>query len=154
MAPTKSTRYFEDIEIGEILEHGEHRVTKNEIITFAEQYDPQPFHIDEEAARQSMFGELIASGWQTGAITMKLLVDGREGSTASAGGRGVDGLRWLQPVRPGDVLSVRAETVEKRPASEIPGIGHVHHDITGVNQDGEPVITWTALGLVEMRDPR
>ncbi len=83
---------------------------------------------------------------------MKLLVEGRDTETASAGGRGVDDLRWHKPVRPGDVLSVRAETVEKRPASEIPGIGHVHHDITGFDQHGEPAITWTALGMVEMRD--
>jgi acyl dehydratase len=83
---------------------------------------------------------------------MRLFVDGRDDDTASAGGRGVDDLRWHKPVRPGDVLSVRAETVEKRPSSNLPSIGQVDHALTELDQDGEPVITWTALALVERRE--
>lgn len=152
MPSNEASRYFEDIETGETMTHGEHRVTRDEIVEFARRYDPQPFHVDEEAARNSMFGELVASGWHTAAITMKLLVEGRDDDTASAGGRGADDLRWHKPVRPGDVLSVHAETVEKDPAGDLPSVGLVHNDITGLDGDGEPVITWTALALVEQRE--
>lgn len=152
MPSDESARYFEDVQIGDTMEHGEYRVTKAEIVEFAQQYDPQPFHVDEELATESMFGELIASGWHTAAICMRLLVDGRDDDTASAGARGVDDLRWHKPVRPGDVLSVRAETVEKRPSRSLPGIGHVNHEITGLDDTGDHVITWTALALVERRN--
>lgn len=151
MASNDSRRYFEDIKVGDTLEHGEYEVTKEEILEFAEQYDPQPFHVDEEAARESMYGDLIASGWHTAAICMKLLIEGEEERTASAGGRGADELRWHRPVYPGDTISVQAETVDKQAETNLPGIGHVNHDITGLNQHNEPVITWTALALVEKR---
>lgn len=152
MASNDAGTYFEDIEVGRTEEFGEYTVTKEEILEFGRRYDPQPFHVDEAAAADTMFGGLVASGWHTAAMTMKLLIENQDDDTASAGGRGADDLRWHQPVRPGDVLSVRVETVDKEPASDLPGIGYVDHDVTGLNEDGEPVITWTALAMVEQRD--
>lgn len=152
MATNDAATYFEDIEIGETQEFGEYRFTREEILEFGRKYDPQPFHADEEAAEDTIFGGLIASGWHTTAVTMKLLVENREENAATVGGSGADEVRWHQPVSPGDVIAVSAGTVEKRDAPDLPGLGHVHHDITGVDPDGQPVITWTALELVEQRD--
>lgn len=143
--------YYEDLEIGATDEFGEREVTKEEIIEFAERYDPQPFHTDEEAARESAFCGLVASGWHTAAVCMRLFVDGFLSDVASAGGSGVDELRWHSPVRPGDVLSLRAEITEKRPA-ENPRVGHVHAKLTGSNQHDETVISWTLLGLIGRRE--
>lgn len=105
--------YYEDIEIGATREFGSYTVEKEEIISFAEQYDPQPFHVDESAAEDSIFGELVASGWHTAAMTMRMLVDHRLEDDRSMGAVGVDELRWKQPVRPGETLSVRTEVVDK-----------------------------------------
>lgn len=107
--------YYEDIEIGATREFGSYTVEKEEIISFAEQYDPQPFHVDESAAEDSIFGELVASGWHTAAMTMRMLVDHRLEDDRSMGAVGVDELRWKQPVRPGETLSVRTEVVDKEP---------------------------------------
>lgn len=105
--------YYEDIEIGATREFGSYTVEKEEIISFAEQYDPQPFHVNESAAEDSIFGELVASGWHTAAMTMRMLVDHRLEDDRSMGAVGVDELRWKQPVRPGETLSVRTEVVDK-----------------------------------------
>ena len=145
------TVYYEDIEVGDVREFGEHTVTKAEIIEFAEKYDPQPFHVDEDAAEESAFGELIASGWHTAAICMRMLVDGPLGEQASMGARGVDELRWHRPVRPGDTLSVRTEVVDKRPSESAPDRGYVDSRLTGLNDDDEPVISWIGLGMVRRR---
>ncbi len=107
--------YYEDIEIGATREFGSYTVEKEEIISFAEQYDPQPFHVDESAAEDSIFGELVASGWHTAAMTMRMLVDHRLEDDRSMGAVGIDELRWKQPVRPGETLSVRTEVVDKEP---------------------------------------
>lgn len=144
--------YFEDHEVGERFRFGEYRITAEEIVEFARRYDPQPVHVDEAAARESRFGGLVASGWHTAAMTMKLLVDGRIGDVASAGARGVDDLRWHEPVTPGDVLSVEVETVEMEPSTILPGVGDVHADVTCLDGSNEPVVTWRLLGLVEHRD--
>ena len=143
--------YYEDIEVGETQEFGEYTVTKDEILEFAEQYDPQPFHVDEAAAEDSPFGELIASGWHTASICMRLLVRGPLGDQAGMGARGVDELRWHQPVKPGDTLSIRTEVLDKRPSKSAPDRGYVDSRLTGINVDDEPVISWIGLGMVARR---
>ena len=146
-------RYYEDIEIGDVREFGEYEVTREEIVEFAEQYDPQPFHTDEAAARESAFGELVASGWHTASICMRLLVEGSLEDQAAMGARGVDDLRWKRPVTPGDTLRVRTEVLDKRPSESDPRRGYVDTLLEGRNQDDEVVISWIGLGMVERRDP-
>lgn len=146
-------KYYEDIAVGDTEEFGEYHVTKEEIIEFASQYDPQPFHTDEEAAEESAFGELVASGWHTAAICMRMLVDNMMDKRASMGARGVDELRWKQPVKPGDTLHLRTEVVDKRRSESDPGRGYVDNKMEGINQDGEVVISWVGLGMVAVRDP-
>jgi acyl dehydratase len=150
-------RYFEDIEIGETHEHGSYDVTEEEIVEFAEQYDPQPFHTDPEAAKETSFGGLAASGWHTAAMCMRLLVEAmEEAEWASQGARGVDELRWIRPVRPGDSITAEYEVIEKRDGDR-PGIGEVDSRLTGYRggadgEEREPVISWIGLGMVEKRD--
>jgi acyl dehydratase len=142
-------RYFEDIEVGEVAEFGDHTVTRQEIVEFAEQFDPQPFHIDETAAKASQFDGLIASGWHTASLCMRMLVDNYLSDSASAGARGVEELRWLRPVRPGDTLTCRLEVVETE-ASDRP-VGTVVSELTGL-VDGEPVVRWQADTMFEKRE--
>lgn len=144
-------QYYEDLEIGAVEESGEYHVTKEEIVEFAERYDPQPFHVDEETAGASPFGGLVASGWHTASICMRLLVDGPLRERASMGARGVDELRWKQPVRPGDTLSIRTELLEKRVSESDPRRGYVDSRLEGINQDGDVVISWIAHGMIERR---
>jgi acyl dehydratase len=143
--------YFEDIEVGETRTFGEYTLSKEEIIEFAEQYDPQPFHTDEAAAKESKFDGLAASGWHTAAACMRLLAD-NIGDRAMAGARGVDELRWIKPARPGTTLTVELEVVDKYPADD-PEIGNVDNRMTAYDQDGEAVITWVGLAMVERREP-
>ena len=145
-------RYYEDIEIGDTEEFGEYHVTKDEILTFAEQYDPQPFHTDEAAAEDSAFGQLVASGWHTASICMRLLVDGPIQDRASMGARGVDELRWHQPVTPGDTLSIRTEVLEKRVSESDRTRGYVDTKLEGITQDGDVVISWIGLEMVARRN--
>ena len=150
-------RYFEDIEVGETHEQGSYEVTEEEIVEFAEQYDPQPFHTDPEAAEESSFGGLAASGWHTAAMCMRLLVEAMaDADWASQGARGVNELRWIKPVRPGDSLTVEYEVVEKRD-SKRPGIGEVDSRLTGYRggadaEEREAVISWVGLGMIETRE--
>ena len=138
-------RYFEDVEVGETHQLGEYEVTREEIVEFASKYDPQPFHIDEEAARETMFGELVASGWHTASICMRLLVDGpvdaEDEARATMGSPGVDELRWHRPVRPGDTISATIEVLEKRPSESRADRGYVKTKLEGFNDD-ELVISW------------
>lgn len=152
MSTEETTRYYEDFEIGETFEFSSQTLTQEEIVEFAKQFDPQPFHIDEQQAQDSVFGGLIASGWHTAAVCTGLFVDGLVKDTESAGGRGIDELRWHKPVRPGDVLSVQMEIVEKHPSEGIPGVGETHAKITGINQNDEPVVSWTLLGMMKRRE--
>jgi acyl dehydratase len=145
--------YYEDIEVGDVTEHGTYEMTKAEIKEFAEQYDPQPFHTDEEAAEESIFGSLAASGWHTASVCMRLLVEGVLEDQASMGAAGVDELRWKQPVYPGDELTVRVEVIEKEPHPTDPTRGRLNSRMTGLNQDGEEVISWIGLGMVKRREP-
>lgn len=146
-------RYYEDIEVGETHEFGEYHVTKEEILEFAERYDPQSFHTDADAAEDSAFGELVASGWHTAAMCMRMLVDGPVSDRASMGARGVDELRWKRPVKPGDTLSIRTEVLDKRVSESDPERGYVDSFLEGVTQDGDVVISWIALGMIARRNP-
>jgi acyl dehydratase len=146
--------YLEDFKAGTVHELGSRTITKDEIIAFGREYDPQPFHVDEQAARASIFGGLIASGWQTGALCMRLIADGLINQAASLGSPGVDQIRWLRPVRPGDTLSVRAEILEVRPSRSKPDRGAVRVTYEALNQDGEVVMTMTGVQLLGRRPPR
>ena len=139
-------QYFEDFRPGQTVELGSRTVTEEEIVAFGRQWDPQPFHTDAEAARDSVFGGLIASGWHTGAMWMRLYVDSLLGGSASQGSPGVEELRWLAPVRPGDTLSGRLEVLEAVPSERRPDRGTVHIRAEMVNQDGVTVMSMTSRG--------
>lgn len=143
--------YFEDLSEGERTEFGAHEVTETEITRFASKYDPQPFHVDTEAAAESMFGGLIASGWHTAAVCMRLLVDGHLADAASLGAIGVDELRWPNPTRPGDVLSVEFEVLEKRISESHPERGLVRSQVTGLDSTGEIKLKMRPLALYARR---
>lgn len=141
--------YYEDIETGTTREFGSYTVEKEEIISFAEQYDPQPFHVDESAAEDSIFGELVASGWHTAAMTMRMLVDHRLDDDRSMGAVGIDELQWKQPVRPGDTLSVRTEVVDKEPWDDDLGLVCSR---TTVFADEREVMSMTGNVLYQRRE--
>ncbi|WP_227356725.1 MaoC family dehydratase [Haladaptatus salinisoli] len=132
---------YADVAVGDVDEFGRYEVTKGEILSFAERYDPQPFHVDEEAAAESMYGGLIASGWHTCAMTMRLLVENSLDEEGSLGSPGVDEIRFRRPVRPGDVLSVRTEVTDKRPLESDPRRGLVKSHVETSNQDDEIVLS-------------
>lgn len=138
--------YFEDFEPGQVLELGSVAVTEAEIVEFARRYDPQPFHLDPEAAKESVFGGLIASGWHTGAMWMRLYVDSMLGVASSQGSPGVEELRWLAPVRPGDTLHGRLTVLETTPSERNPARGTVRIRGEMVNQDGVTAMTMTSRG--------
>jgi len=139
-------QYFEDFRPGQTVELGSRTVTEEEIVAFARQWDPQPFHTDAEAARDSVFGGLIASGWHTGAMWMRLYVDSLLGGSASQGSTGVEELRWLAPVRPGDTLTGRLEVLEAVPSERRPDRGTVRIRAEMVNQDGVTVMSMMSRG--------
>jgi acyl dehydratase len=143
-------RYFEELEVGESVDCGRVEVTEREMLEFAERYDPQPFHVDSDAAAKTMFGELVASGWLTCSLTARLLVTGYMNENATLGGDGIDDLRWHRPVHAGDVLHVEAELVAKH-AGEHPRFGRTEVAVTTTNDAGETVLTMTGLGLVARR---
>ena len=144
------TRSFEDLEVGETHEFGTYDVTEAEILEFAEKYDPQPFHTDPEAAAESMYGGLIASGWHTAAMLMRMFVDGFLSETAALGSPGIDELRWRAPVRPGDTLSARIEVVDVEAST--PDRGTADIDMAAVDDDGDPVLTMRGRIMFERRD--
>lgn len=144
-------RYFEDFKPGEVAELGSHTITKDEIIAFARQFDPQTFHLDEEAARQTIFGGLIASGWHTGSLVMRLFCDGVIKDTASLGSPGVDEMRWITPVRPGDTLSLRMTVTECVPSRSKPDRGIVRSLLELSNQHGEVAVSIKGMNLVRRR---
>ncbi len=136
---------FEAVPLEQTREFGRYEVTRDEIVQFAEAYDPQAFHVDEAAAAESMFGGLIASGWHTSAMTMRMIVDNYLQESGALGSPGVDELRWPAPVRPGDVLRVRAEPVEKEPWND--DVGAVVIDTTTLTDADETVQTMRARVL-------
>ena len=151
MTTPYTERHFEDYQVGEVIEFGDHLVTKEEIVGFAQRYDPQPFHVDEAAAAQSHFGGLIASGWLTAGIMMRMLVDNFISRVASMGSPGVDELRWLRPVRPGDRLRVRVTVLEVRRSQTKPDRGAILSLDEVVNQDDEVVMSVKGWGLYRAR---
>ena len=144
-------RYWEDFPEGEVLEMGSHTFTEDDIIAFARQFDPQPFHVDPEAARRSFFGGLIASGWHTCSVAMRLMVDKYVGKSASLGSPGVDNVRWLKPVRAGDTISYRRITLAVRPSASKPGIGVIQSRWEGTNQHGEKVMSMEGWSRMRRR---
>jgi acyl dehydratase len=144
-------RYFEDYPVGEVARFGDHLVTADEIVEFARRYDPQAFHVDAEAARATVFGGLIASGWMTASCAMRLLVDHFISPIASMGSPGIDELRWLQPVRPGDRLSMRVTTLESRRSQSRPDRGLLRFRWEVLRGDGTMVMTMTGWGMYRAR---
>jgi acyl dehydratase len=145
-------KYFEDVEIGETTRFGRYEVTREEILEYARQFDPQPFHLDEEAARASMFGGLVASGWHTGAMFIRMVCDGMVPTAATSGSMGFDDLKWLKPVRPGDVLSVESVVREKIESRSRPDRGTVKIESRISNQRGEVVMSLVSL-VIYLRRP-
>lgn len=143
--------YFEDFEVGSRRELGSYLVTEEEILAFARQYDPQPFHIDKEAAAKSIYGGLISSGWMTCSIMMRLLVLSTTGKSASMGSPGVDEIRWLKPVYAGDTLTVVLNVLDTRPSQSKPDRGVVHTQWEATNQRGELVCTVKGMGMYGRR---
>ena len=144
--------YFEDFEPGKVFELGERTLTREEIVAFAREYDPQPFHVDEEAAEGSAFGGLVASGWHTACVFMRLYFDALLSRAASMGSPGVEELRWLKPVRPGDTLSGRLSVLDVTPSARNPRRGTVYFLSEVQNQRGETVLTMKARGLFARRE--
>jgi acyl dehydratase len=146
-----SDRYLEDFVPGEVREYGPVPVSEAEILEFARKYDPQPIHVDPEWARAGPFGGLIASGWHTTALTMRLLVDNYLPAAASLASPGIDELRWVRPVRPGDALSVRVTVLEVRPSRSKPDRGLLRSRIEVLDRDGAIVMTLVALNMLRRR---
>jgi len=144
-------RYFEDYQPGAVHEFGSIAIEEAEMVEFARRFDAQPFHTDPDAAKESAFGGLIASGWYTVSLTMRLLVDHYVSRVASLGSPGVDELRWRRPVRPGDTLSVRVTVLESRLSRSKPGQGTTRSYVEVLNQLGEVVMTWKGIGMVRCR---
>jgi acyl dehydratase len=139
-------RYLEDFHVGDRFRSADHAMTEIEIVEFARKYDPQPFHVDPVAARESLFGGLVASGWQTASITMRLLAQSDINVAGGLVGMGVEELRWPAPVRPGDRLRVETEVLEVRPSQSHPDHGIVRVNSRTLNQSGQEVQTMrTAL---------
>jgi len=143
--------YFEDFPPGDVRESPPRAVTRDEIVAFARQFDPQPFHLDDEAAARSIYGGLLASGWHTCAIYMRLMWETFLKDTASLGSPGVDEIRWVKPVRPGDTLRVRFTVVEAVPSRSKPDRGIVRSLSEVFNQRGEIVMTMRGLGMFARR---
>ena len=145
-------QYFEDLEIGAETEFGSYEVTREEVLEFARKYDPQPFHLSDEDAAKTHFGRIAASGWHTCAMVMAVIARHVvEHEQAGLGSPGIDELRWRRPVYPGDTLHVRGRIVDKTPSRSKPEIGSFRSDTTVTNQNGEPVMTFTSIVLIQRR---
>jgi len=146
--------FWEDFEEGGVAEYGPRLVTREEIVAFAAEFDPQPMHLDDAAARDTMLGGLGASGWHTCALMMRIIVDGFVSRSASMGSPGVEEAKWLKPVRPGDHLTVRAKVLETRASSRRPDRGTVKFLFEVLNQTGEVVMTLVSALMIGRRpDP-
>ncbi len=147
-------QYFEDIEVGRTSRFGRYEVTRAEVVEFAAKYDPQPFHLDDEAAAATHFGRLSASGWHTCAMTMAMLVENLKANRqAGLGSPGVDNLKWLKPVYPGDTLRCETTVLEKRRSRSRPDMGIFKSHLTVFNQHDEPVMEMVSNGLIRVREP-
>lgn len=144
--------YFEDLVPGTKSAFGRYEVTREEVLEFAGKYDPQPFHLSDEAAAKTHFGKVAASGWHTTAMMMRMLVDNMSDiQQAGLGSPGIDELRWLKPVYPGDVLRIETELLDKRPSRSRADMGSFRSQATIFNQDDVAVMTVTSIGLIRRR---
>jgi acyl dehydratase len=144
--------YFEDVELGAETEFGSYEVTREEVLQFARKYDPQPFHLSDEEAAKTHFGRIAASGWHTCAMTMAVIARHVVAEQqAGLGSPGVDDLRWLKPVYPGDTLTVRGKIVEKRESRSRADIGSIRTETTVTNQDGVAVMRYVSIVLFRRR---
>jgi acyl dehydratase len=145
-------QYLEDMKVGTKASFGRYEVTREEVLEFAGKYDPQPFHLDDEAAAKTHFGRISASGWHTCAMTMAMLVENlTKNKQAGLGSPGLDELRWLKPVYPGDTLRVESEITEVTPSRSRPEMGSTKARVTVFNQHDEPVMRLLSIGLVARR---
>jgi acyl dehydratase len=138
---------FEDFEVGQVIACGPRTVTADEIVAFAKQFDPQPFHVDQAAGGRSIYGSLIASGWHTVAMAMRMACDAYLLDSTSAGSPGIDELRWLKPVRAGDTIRAEIVTLETRPSNRKPDRGVVVSEWRVYNQHDELMMTMRGMGL-------
>jgi acyl dehydratase len=143
--------YWEDFVVGSVREFGTMRVERDAVVAFARDFDPQPFHVDDAAAAASPFGRLAASGWHTCAMAMRMLCDEYLLDAASLGSPGVENLRWLKPVYPGDTLHVRQQVLEARPMASKPHVGLVRSRTEVVNQYGDAVLSMEGWGMFRRR---
>jgi acyl dehydratase len=143
--------YFEDFAPGQDIDLGTRTVTEEEIVGFARAYDPQPFHVDRDAAAHSIYGGVIASGWHTCGMMMRMVVDGLLNRSASMGSPGLDGVRWLAPVRAGDTLNVRYQTVQVKASRSKLDRGVVWSKWVAINQHGQTVCTVEGMGMFGRR---
>jgi len=149
-----TTRYLDDLALGEVFTTNGLTLTEAEIIDFAWRYDPQPFHLDDEAAAQTYFGRLSASGWHTGSMAMRMMVDNMKvNQQAGLGSPGIDELRWLKPVYPGDTLRIESEVLSKRRSKSRPEMGMFQGRTTVFNQHDVAVMTMVSTGLIRVRNP-
>ena len=147
-------QYFEDIPVGQKHAFGSYAVTREEVLAFAGKYDPQPFHLDDEAAAKTHFGRLSASGWHTCSMAMAMMVENlMDRQQAGLGSPGVDELRWLKPVYPGDTLRCETEVFEKRRSASRREMGIFKSTLKVFNQHDEPVLSMISTGLVAVKDP-
>lgn len=147
-------KYLEDFAVGQVMDFPPRTVSEDEIIAFARDYDPQPFHLDKEAAKQSLFGGLCASGWHTAGLMMRMLVDHMIGKYASMGSPGIDQLRWVKPVFPGDTLHLRGEVLDVKFSQSKPDRGVITTRYEMTNQKGETVLTMQGKGMYARRPAR
>ena len=145
-------RYFEDFKPGDVMTHNGISLSQDEILEFASKYDPQPFHTDPAAAAQTIYGGIIASGWQTASTTMRMMYESFIKDSSSMGSPGLDSIRWLIPVRPGDVLTLRVTVQETRRSRSKPDRGIVISNTETLNQHGEVVMTFSGMSMYRCRD--
>jgi len=148
--------YYEDLVVGTVTKSERtYEVTREEVIDFASKYDPQAFHLDDDAAAKTHFGRLSASGWHTAAMTMRMMVEGwkTQEPTAGLGSPGVDELRWKKPVYPGDTLRVESKLISKRRMNSRREIGLTKSEQTVYNQDGDVVMSMVSNGMIQVRNP-
>ncbi len=143
--------WWEDFKVGDSVEMGRHSFSAQEIVDFGRRFDPQPFHVDAAAAATGFFGGLIASGWHTCAVGMRLMCDSYLNHSKSLGAPGLDSIRWPNPVRPGDTLVYRRTVLAARASSTRPGVGLVKHRWEALNQKGELVLSMEGWGMFGRR---
>lgn len=145
--------WWEDLDVGQVIDLGSLSPTADEIVAFATQFDPQPFHLSEDAGKASVFGGLCASGWHTCSMAMRLMVTNFLNQSSSLGSPGLENIRWIKPVFPGDTLSLRQTITEKRPMSKRPDVGLVRTIWEMLNQHGDQVLHMEGYGMFRRRSP-